>query len=307
MKITRMFVVASLLNTVALGAMMAGTQASAAGLKIGISFQEMNNPYEITMKDTLQHAADSIGATLIVADARHDIAKQVSDVEDLLEQGAQIILLNPTDSAGVEPVVKTIHNRKIPIVAVDAIANGPVDSYVGSKNYDAGYKACEYLGQTIKSGNVGIVDGIPVTPILERVNGCKAALAKFPGTKIVSVQNGKQERDASLAVAENMLQANPDLKGIFCVNDNASLGVLSAIESSGQDVKLVSVDGSPEATKAISRPNSKFIGTSAQFPKEEIRLALAMALAKYWGATPPKNVPVDVKLIDRHSAPTFSW
>lgn len=93
-----------------------------------------------------------------------------------------------------------------------------------------------------------------MVPILERVKGCKAALVKFPGISIVSTQNGKQERDQALTVAENMLQANPDMKGIFSVNDNGSLGVLSAIEASGHDVKLVSVDGAPEAIKAIAKP-----------------------------------------------------
>jgi ABC-type sugar transport system substrate-binding protein len=65
------------------------------------------------------------------------------------------------------------------VVAVDANANGPVDSFVGSKNYDAGVMACDYLAKAIgDKGEVAILDGIPVVPILERVRGCKAALPK---------------------------------------------------------------------------------------------------------------------------------
>lgn len=284
-----------------------GKALAAEPLKIGVSFQEMNNPYFVTMKDALQDAAKSIGATLIISDAHHDVSKQVSDIEDMVQQGVQVVIINPTDSVGVASIVKTVHDKNIPIVSVDAQANGPIDAFVGSKNYDAGYKACTYLGQTITKGNVGIIDGIPVVPILERVKGCKAALAKFPGISIVSTQNGKQERDQALTVAENMLQANPDMKGIFSVNDNGSLGVLSAIDASGHDVKLVSVDGAPEAIKAIAKPGSHFIGTSAQFPRQQIRLALAMALAKFWGAAPPANVPVDVQLVDAKAAKSFSW
>lgn len=286
---------------------LAGASANAEPLKIGVSFQEMNNPYFVTMKEALEEASKSIGAELIVTDSRHDVSKQVSDVEDMLQQGIDILLLNPTDSAGVQSAVISAHEKKVAIVSIDAEAKGPIDSYVGSKDYDAGFKACEYLATTVKKGNVGILDGIPSLGILERVRGCKEALAKHPEVKVASVQNGKQERDQALSVTENMLQANPDLKGIFSVNDNGSLGALAAIESSGLDVKLVSVDGAPEAIQAILKPGSHFIATSAQFPREQARLGLALALAKHWGATIPRRFPVDVELIDATKAKTFSW
>ena len=71
-------------------------------LKIGMTFQEMNNPYFVSMQEALNEAAAQIGAEVIVTDAGHDVAKQISDVEDMLQQGIDILLLNPTDSAGVE-------------------------------------------------------------------------------------------------------------------------------------------------------------------------------------------------------------
>lgn len=277
-------------------------------LKVGVSFQEINNPYFVTMKDALQDATATIGAQLIVTDARHDVSKQVSDIEDMLQKGIDILLINPTDSVGVQSAVEAAHKAGVVVVAVDAQANGPLDSFVGSKNVDAGYQACEYLAQHIgNAGDVGILDGIAVVPILDRVKGCKDALSKHPDIKIVSIQNGKQERDQALTVTENMLQAQPNLKGLFSVNDNGSLGALSAIEASGLDVKLVSVDGAPEAIKAILKPGSKFIATSAQFPRDQVRLALGLALAKKWGSQIPKTIPVDIALIDQSKAKDFSW
>ena len=248
------------------------------------------------------------GEKLIITDARHDVSKQVSDVEDMLQKGIDILLINPTDSVGVQSAVKSAHAAGVVVVAVDAQADGPLDSFVGSKNFDAGFQACEYLAKTIgDKGNIAILDGIAVVPILERVRGCKEAVAKHPDIKIVSIQNGKQERDQALTVTENMLQAQPTLKGIFSVNDNGSLGALSAIEASGMDVKLVSVDGAPEAIKAIQKPGSHFIATSAQYPRDQIRLALGIALAKKWGAQVPASVPVDITLIDQAKAKDFSW
>ena len=282
--------------------------AAAAPLKIGMSFQELNNPYFVTMKQALEEAAASVGATVIITDARHDVAKQISDVEDMIQKKIDILLLNPTDSTGVEGAVKSAKAAGLVVAAVDANAKGPVDTFVGSKNYDAGVMACEYMGKALGGkGDVAILDGIPVVPILERVRGCKDALAKFPGMKIVTTQNGKQERDQALAVTENMIQANPNLKGIFSVNDGGAMGSLAAIEASGKDIKLTSVDGAPEAIKAMQKPGSKFIATSAQYPRDQIRIAIGMALAKKWGANVPAHVPVEVKLIDAEGAKTFTW
>ena len=282
--------------------------AAAAPLKIGMSFQELNNPYFVTMKQALEEAAASIGATVVITDARHDVAKQISDVEDMIQKKIDILLLNPTDSTGVEGAVKSAKAAGVIVVAVDANAKGPVDSFVGSKNYDAGLMACDYMAKSLDGkGDVAILDGIPVVPILERVRGCKDALQKYPGMKIVTTQNGKQERDHALTVTENMLQANPKLKAIFSVNDGGAMGSLAAIEASGKDIKLASVDGAPEAIKAMQKASSKFVATSAQYPRDQIRLAIGIALAKKWGANVPNTVPVDVKLIDKDGAKTFSW
>ncbi|MGH8781070.1 ABC transporter substrate-binding protein [Paraburkholderia sp.] len=288
--------------------LFAASAAQAAPLKIGMTFQELNNPYFVTMQKALDEAAASIGAQVFVTDAHHDVSKQVSDVEDMLQKKIDILLVNPTDSTGIVSAVNSAKKAGVVVVAVDANANGPVDSFVGSKNFDAGSMSCEYLAKAIgSSGEVAILDGIPVVPILERVRGCKAALAKFPNVKIVDTQNGKQERATALTVTENMIQAHPNLKGVFSVNDGGSMGALSAIESSGKDIKLTSVDGAPEAITALQKPNSKFIETSAQFPRDQVRIALGIALAKKWGANVPKAIPVDVKLIDKDNAKGFSW
>ena len=298
----------ALTAALACGASAAQAQAPRQPLRIGMTFQELNNPYFVTMKQALEEAAASIGATVVTTDARHDVAKQIGHVEDMIQKKVDILLLNPTDSTGVQSAVRSAKKAGLIVVAVDANAQGPVDSFVGSKNTDAGRLACDYLAKSIgEKGDVAILDGIPVVPILERVKGCREALAKYPGIKVVSTQNGKQERATALTVTENILQANKNLKGIFSVNDGGSMGALAAIEASGKDVKLTSVDGAPEAIKAMQKQGSKFVATTAQYPRDQIRLAIGIALAKKWGANVPAAVPVDVKLIDAEGAKTFTW
>ena len=277
-------------------------------VKVGVSFQDLNNQYFVTMKNALQKVAKKNNVTLVFTDAHHDVLKQTHDVEDLIAQGAKILLLNPTDTVGIESAVEEAHRAGVIVVALDANAKGPVDSFVGSKNTDAGRISCEYLAKALGGkGDVAILDGIPVVPILQRKKGCQDALAKFPNIKITTVQNGKQERSTALTVTENMLSANPNLKGIFSVNDGGAMGSYSAIKESGRDVKLVSVDGAPEAVKAILEPNSPFIETTAQFPAQMATRALEVALQKHGGKSVPAEVPIDVKQVDKSNAGSFSW
>ncbi len=283
------------------------SSAGRAGIKIGVSFQEMDNPYFVLMKQTIDEMAATIGAEASYADAHHDVTKQINDIEDLIQKKINILLINPTDTVAVEGVVRDAKRAGIVVVAVDAQAAGPIDCYVGSKNYDAGRLAGEFLGKCLGGqGKVAILDGIPVVPILERVRGFRDAIGHFPGIAIVTTQNGRQERPVALSVTENMIQANPDLAGIFSVNDGGALGALSAIESSRKPIVLVSVDGFSEAVAAIEK-GGPFKATSAQFPRDEIRIALGMALARYWGANIPETVPVDVRLITQDNARGFSW
>jgi ribose transport system substrate-binding protein len=276
-------------------------------LKIAISFQELDNPYFAVMKQAFDEACHSIGAEAYVTDARHDVTKQINDIEDLIQKRIDILLLNPTDSAGVEGAVRAAKKAGVVVVAVDAQANGPVDSFVGSKNYDAGLLAGEFMGKALGGrGNVAILDGIPVVPILERVRGFKDGIAKHPGLKLVATQNGKQERSVALSVTENMIQSHPDLNGLFSVNDGGALGALAAIDASGKKIALVSVDGLAEVVNAIVKGGA-FKATVAQFPRDQVRIALGIALAKKWGANVPKEVPLDVKLLTSENAAGFAW
>ncbi|QND54741.1 ABC transporter substrate-binding protein (plasmid) [Phyllobacterium sp. 628] len=298
----------TLLTAVAALALLATPALAKEKLKIGMTFQELNNPYFVSMQEALKEAAASIGADVVVTDAGHDVTKQISDVEDMLQQKIDILLLNPTDSAGIEAAVHAAKAAGVTVVAVDANANGPVDTFVGSKNRDAGYLSCKHLGQALNgNGEVAILDGIPVIPILQRVEGCKAALAEFTGIKLVDTQNGRQDRSVALGVVENMIQSHANLAGIFSVNDGGAMGALSAIQGSGRDIKLTSVDGAPEAVKAIA-DGTPFIETTAQFPRDQVRVGLAMALAQKWGArVVPKEVPIDVMVVDSKNAAGFSW
>lgn len=265
------------------------TATPAQVLRIGMLFQELDNPYFAVMKPALDEAGRSIGAELFITDARHDVTKQINDIEDLIQKRIDILLLNPTDSAGVEGAVHAAKKAGVIVVAVDAQANGPAGSFVGSKNYDAGLLAGEFMGRTLNGrGTVAILDGIPVVPILERVRGFKDGIAKYPGLRLVATQNGKLERSVALSVTENMIQSHPDLNGHFSVNDGGALGALAAIDASGKKIALVSVDGLAEVVNAIVKGGA-FKAAVVPFPRDQVRIALGHCAREEVGRQRPQG------------------
>lgn len=277
-------------------------------LLIGMSFQELNNPYFVTMQKALQKTVDKMGATLIITDAHHNISKQVSDVEDMIQRGIDVLLLNPTDTVGAQSAVEAAKKAGVPVVAVDAQAKGPISGYVGSKNFKAGYLSCQYLAKDLNGkGKVAILNGIPVTPILQRVKGCKKALGEAKGIQIVDEQNGHQERAKAMNATENMIQSHPDLAGLFSVNDGGTLGAIVAVKSSGKTIKVASIDGIPEAIKDMQKPNSPLVVDVAQHPDQMVVKAFHLAIKKYRGEKSPSKIPVDVTPVTQKNAASFHW
>ena len=90
------------------------------------------------------------------------------------------------------------------------------------------------------------------------------------------------------------------------MNYGGALGALAAIEASGRKIALVSVDGQAEVVSAIGKGGA-FKATVAQFPRDQVRIALGIALARKWGANVPSEIPIDVKLLTSENAAGFAW
>jgi len=118
---------------------------------------------------------------------------------------------------------------------------------------------------------------------------------------VAAVMNGGGLRDKALKAAEDMLQGNPNLKGIFGINDDSALGALSAAEARGRnDMVIVGYDAIPEAVKAIQR-GSALKADVAQQPRD-LGAKTIEAISKHFAGGPvEKSVAVPVKIVDANS------
>lgn len=267
---------------------------------VGLSLSTLNNPFFVDVRDGAQAAADELGLELIVTDAQDSVSTQISNIEDLLQSGVAVLIVNATDSDAVVPAVMEANSRNVPVIAVDRGVNGGVLAYfIASDNLAGGRLAGEYICEQLGgSGNVVELEGIPgASAARERGQGFNEAAAECEGLNVVARQTANFNRAEGLTVMENILVAQPDIAAVFAHNDEMALGALQAIQASGRDILVVGFDATDDAVAAV---NACTMGaTVAQQPSllgdEAVRAAFEIIGSGAPAET--QNVAVSLQLI----------
>lgn len=267
-------------------------------IKIGLSVSTLNNPFFVSLKNGVVNEAKSNGMEVIVVDAQNDTAKQINDVEDLLQQGVDALLINPTDSAAISTAVQSANNIGVPVITLDRSAEkGKVETLVASDNVKGGQMAGEYIVEKL-GANAKVVE-------LEGVPGASATRERGEGFHIVAdekldvveKQSADFDRTKGLNVMENLLQGNPGIQAVFAHNDEMALGAIQAIESSGRDILVVGFDGNEDAINSVN--SGKMSATVAQQPDLIGQLAVQAAGDVLKGEKVEKQIPVPLKLVTK--------
>ncbi len=279
---------------------MAASMASAAAPKIGLAVSTLNNPFFVDLRDGALEEAKKVGLSITVADAQNDPNRQLSQVENFIEQGVSIILINPCDSTAIVPAIKAANRAKIPVITVDRGADGgEVVCHIASDNVQGGQMAGEFLAKLIGcKGKIVELEGIPGTSAArDRGKGFNEVIKKYPDIKIVARQEAGFDRAKGMTVMENILQAQPEIDGIFCHNDEMALGALRAIEAAGRlsAIKIVGFDATDDAVKSVK--DGKMVATVAQKPRVMGSMAVETAKQVLDGVKVGAFIPVPLELV----------
>lgn len=240
------------------GVFAAGQQdgsSKAAGKSMGITYYTSENPNLLAILKGAKERAEALGYKVYMADAQFDLAKQLADVENFIQLGVNVVLINPVDSAGVVPTVEALNRANIPAVMLDIDAKGGKRAaLVTSDNEAMGRYGGEYIAWALKGkGKVAILDFPQLDIVKERSDNARKVFASFPDIKVVATELAVI-RSQGLEKTENILQANPDLAAVYCVNDGGGLGAYFASKAAGRsDLVIASVDGDPEAVTLIKQ------------------------------------------------------
>ncbi|PTW60610.1 monosaccharide ABC transporter substrate-binding protein (CUT2 family) [Breoghania corrubedonensis] len=274
-------------------ALFAATSVWADG--IGASLLTQQHPFYIELANAMKAEASEKNVPLEISIANQDLSKQLADVEDFIVKGVDVIVISPVDSQGVLPAIMKAKNAGIKVLTVDVPAKGvDVTSYIGTDNYAGGVKAGKLMAEVLDGkGKVAIIDYPTVQSVVARVEGFKKALEAYPDIEIVAQQTGITRAEA-LAVAQNMLQAHPDITGIFGFGDDAALAAAVAVKSQGlQDqVKVIGFDGMEEARNAVDN-DPVMVGVIQQFPDQMGKQAVDTAIKVMNGEDVPAEQPIE--------------
>ncbi|MCA0981541.1 MULTISPECIES: ribose ABC transporter substrate-binding protein RbsB [Exiguobacterium] len=273
------------------------TETKDGDYEIGLSISTLNNPFFVALKEGAEEQANEMDATLTVADAQNDAAKQVNDVEDMIQKGMDLILINPTDSEAVGAAVQAANDAGIPVITVDRNAEtGEVVAHVASDNVAGGQLAGDYMVELVGEGQKVVeLEGIPgASATRDRGQGFNEAIdGKL---EVVAKQSANFDRAEGLTVMENILQDNKDIVAVFAHNDEMALGAVQALEAAGMsDVKVIGFDATDDAVKAVE--GGTMAATVAQKPAEIGKLGVEAAINHLKGETVEENIPVELELI----------
>lgn len=262
---------------------------------IGLSVSTLNNPFFVSLKKGIEKEAKKRGMKVIIVDAQNDSSKQTSDVEDLIQQGVDALLINPTDSSAISTAVESANAVGVPVVTIDRSAEqGKVETLVASDNVKGGEMAAAFIADKLgKGAKVAELEGVPgASATRERGSGFhNIADQKL---QVVTKQSADFDRTKGLTVMENLLQGHPDIQAVFAHNDEMALGALEAINSSGKDILVIGFDGNKDALASIK--DRKLSATVAQQPELIGKLATEAADDILHGKKVQKTISAPLKL-----------
>ncbi len=286
-----------------------GDATSAAGgdITIGFSISTMNNPFFVSMKEGVDEAAAEQGVTVLFADAGDDANKQANDILNFISQGADVVVLNPTDGDAIVSSVEALNQAGIPVITVDrTAAGGDVLAHIGTDNVTAGEVTAKTLFEAMGgTGKVAILEGVPgSSSAIDRGTGFENVLADYPGIEIVATQTANYQRSEGLTVAQNILQANPDLNAFLPMNDEMALGAVEAIRSANANVLAIGIDGGADAIAAVKE--GTLVATVAQQSKLMGKLGIEQGKMLAEGQQIEALQPVDVLVINADNVADYS-
>jgi len=223
-------------------------------ITLGIVMIDLTSQFFVDMMTGGDDAAEDFGVEVIWTSADGDLDTQISLMENFVAQEVDVILVNPIDNDGLASTIIMANEAGIPTVNMA----GLVDSPLNWNTFYNDFEDTKVLGQILahlvgEEGEVGLIYGNRGNLVSDmRRDGFHAAMDLFPDVEFVE-QPGNWDAATAFTVMENMLAANPNLRGFHCVYDEGTLAALQAVNAAGRadDMVITSFNGDIAASEAV--------------------------------------------------------
>ncbi len=285
--------------------------ASKAQGVIGVSLLTLDNPFFKVIGDSITAEGKKYGYETVVVSGDKDVAKQGNQIKDFIVKKVSAIVLSPCDSKSIIPVIQEANAAGIPVFTVDIPCNEPgvkIVTQIATDNEgggrEAGQAMIEALGEA--GGKIAVLHFKQAESCQLRVKGFMEVIrAHNAGGKseidVVTELESGAAKDLGYKAAEDALQAHPDLRGLFAINDPAALGARAALEKAGKtQVIIIGFDGQPEGKQAIK--DGKIYADPIQFP-DQMGVRMVDAILRHSkGETLPAQMLIPTRLYRKSDA-----
>ena len=286
----RLLAVAMLATTAAALPVSSAFAESAEKPKVALVMKSLANEFFLTMEDGAkayqkEHSADFDLISNGIKDET-DTAGQTRIVEQMILAKVNALVIAPSDSKAMVPVIKKAVDAGITVINIDNQLDPAVVKsknitvpFVGPDNRKGARLVGEYLARQLKAGDqVGIIEGVSTTTNAQaRTAGFKDAM-EAAQIKVVSLQSGDWEIDKGNKVAASILSEYPDVKALLAGNDSMAVGAVSAVRAAGKagQVQVVGYDNI-NAIKPMLK-DGRVLATADQFAAKQAVFGIETAL-----------------------------
>ncbi len=291
---------ALLAMSAAVAGVTVASSAYAAEYTIGITQNNVGvDSYQTTYDKAFKEATDADeNIDAVILDAGGDVARQIAQVEDLIQQQVDAIVIWPTNGEAVIPAVRKAHKAGIPVIVTNSnIAEAGFDfvkSFSGPDNITQGSRSAEIMCDKFKemgietTAQVVQISGQPgYTTAIERQKGFDDRLPEVcPDVSIVETQPGDWNREKSQKVMEAFLVKYDKIDGVYAGDDNMGVGALNAAKAAGRE-GIIFVGATNFAVGYEAMEAGEYWGSIYQSPVDDAHAAIKTAVDVLAG----KDVP----------------
>jgi ABC-type sugar transport system substrate-binding protein len=224
-----------------------------AAAKIGVSMDKFDDNFLTVLRNGMAEYAKTLpGVTLQIEDAKDDVSKQLSQVQNFIANGVTAIIVNPVDTSATAAITKAAADAGVPLVYVnreptDIEKLGPKAAFVASNETESGTletkAVCKLLGG---KGNILVIEGqLSNQAAVQRTKDIHDVVATpdCSGMKIIAEQTGEWDRTKGQNLMTNWLSKGMKFDAVISNNDEMAIGAIQAMKSAGMDTKKMIVGG----------------------------------------------------------------
>lgn len=281
---------------------------SAKDFKVGINNFGQANFFARIGRESLIDEVKILGGTPI-ATVTASVPERINAIENFISMGVDAIIIQEGDIKMVAPALEEAKKQGIIIASMDAGTADFVDIVVESNNWVMGaIAATELMHRIDGKGKVVEIFNDLGQMIRMRRKELQAVITEYPGVEIAAgftyawpdfFPDAKSKMEA-------VLQAQPDIVGVFATFDGVGVAAAQAIREAGlQDqIVVVGIDGDPQAYEEMRKPGSPFKATVAQDPDTMARIAVRIVFKLLNGEeVPRRHVYISAKLVTIENLP----